>query len=172
MSCSRVAVLALTLPLLASAEAPLNPERSAQLTSYCVSAQQFLSHEALDPASVSKGSKYVSPRATVMMGQKVQAASRRLAMEGTVVLGLVVNSGGRAAHVAVLEKSDYAALDSEALSLVKDADFAPATLNGADIRSCMLLRVTFKVPIEPIRSEATWVGIEPLGLAQPEARAN
>jgi TonB family protein len=78
------------------------------------------------------------------MGQKVQAASRRLAMEGSVVLGLVINSVGRAAHVAVLEKSEHAELDSEALAILKDADFSPAALDGKAIRACTLLKVTFK----------------------------
>jgi TonB family protein len=79
------------------------------------------------------------------MGQKVQAASRRLAMEGSLVLGLVINSVGRAAHLAVLEKSEHAELDSEALAILKDADFSPATIDGTAVRACTLLKVTFKV---------------------------
>jgi len=79
------------------------------------------------------------------MGQKVQAASRRLAMEGSLVLGLVINSVGRSAHLSVLEKSEHAELDREALVILKDADFAPATLDGKPVRSCMLIKVTFKV---------------------------
>ncbi|MFO1401724.1 MAG: TonB family protein [Steroidobacteraceae bacterium] len=79
------------------------------------------------------------------MGQKVEAASRRLAMEGAVVLGLVINSVGKAAHVAVLEKSEHVELDSEASSILKDADFSPATLEGKPVRACILIKVTFKV---------------------------
>jgi TonB family protein len=79
------------------------------------------------------------------MGQKVQAASRRLAMEGSVFLGLVINSVGRSAHLSVLEKSEHAELDREALAILKDADFSPATLDGKPVRACMLIKVIFKV---------------------------
>jgi TonB family protein len=66
-------------------------------------------------------------------------------MQGSVVLGLVVNSVGRAAHVAVLERSEHVELDSEALAILKSADFPPATLDGDSIRACMVIKVTFKV---------------------------
>ena len=75
----------------------------------------------------------------------VQAASRRLAREGSVVLGLVINSVGRTAHASVLEKSEYSDLDREALVILKDADFAPATLNGDPVRACTIIKVVFKV---------------------------
>jgi TonB family protein len=79
------------------------------------------------------------------MGQKVRAASRRLAMEGSVVLGLVINSVGRTALASVLEKSKYSELDLEALAILKDADFAPATLDGEPVRTCTIIKVEFKV---------------------------
>jgi TonB family protein len=79
------------------------------------------------------------------MDQKVRAASRRLAREGTVVLGLVINSVGRTALASVLEKSEYAQLDSEALTILKDADFAPATLDGDPVRACTIIKLVFKV---------------------------
>jgi TonB family protein len=123
----------------------LSPERSAQLTEFCISAQPFLRHSALDPASVSETAAYQPPRPTVVMGQKVQAASRRLAMEGSLVLGLVIDSAGRAAHLTVLEKSEHAELDNEALAILKDTDFSPATVDGNAVRACTLLKVTFKV---------------------------
>lgn len=145
MRLSKVQLLALFLPGALFAAVPLSSERSAQLTAFCGSAQSFLRQPALDPASVSARSSYVAPLPTVVMGQKVQAASRRLALEGSVVLGLVINSVGRAAHLRVLEKSAHAELDREALAILEDADFAPATLDGNPVRSCMLIKVTFKV---------------------------
>jgi TonB family protein len=138
-------LLALVLSGIPVAATELSQERSRQLTAYCGSAQPLLRHPALDPASVSAAKAYIAPRPTVVMGQKVQAASRRLSLEGSVVLGLVINSVGRAAHLAVLEKSQHAELDSEALSILKAADFSPATVDGTPVRACTLLKVTFKV---------------------------
>jgi TonB family protein len=123
----------------------MSPEGSAQLTAYCSSAQASLHHPALDPASVYAGAAYQPPRPTALMSQKVQAASRRLAMQGSVVLGLVVNSVGRAAHVAVLERSEHVELDREALAILKSANFAPATLDGDSVQACTVIKVTFKV---------------------------
>ena len=141
----KAVLLALVVPGTSLAATPLSPERSAQLTAFCIDARPLLRHDALDPGSVSAASIYVSPRPTVVMGQKVQAASRRLAREGSVVLGLVINSVGRTAHASVLEKSEYSDLDREALVILKDADFAPATLNGDPVRACTIIKVVFKV---------------------------
>ena len=131
----KLAVVALAFSGTSFAASQLSPERSAQLTAFCSSAQPFLRHAALDPASISASAAFVAPRPTVVMGQKVQAASRRLAMEGSVVLGLVINSVGRAAHLAVLEKSEHAELDREALLILKDVDFSPATIDGNAVRA-------------------------------------
>ena len=141
----KVALLAVALSGTSFAATQLSRERSAQLSAYCGSAQPFLNHPALDPASVPAETVYVAPRPTVVLGQKVQAASRRLAMEGSVVLGLVINSLGRAAHLAVLEQSEHTELDSEALAILKETDFSPATIDGNPVRVCTLLKVTFKV---------------------------
>ncbi len=142
---SRILLLSLALTGTSLAGGRLNPERSKRLTTYCNSARPFLRHPALDPASLSAKAVYVAPLPTVVLGQKVSAASRRLAMEGFLVLGLVINSAGRVAHLAVVEKSEHAELDSEALSILKDAEFSPATLDGSAIRACMLLGVRFKL---------------------------
>jgi TonB family protein len=145
VSLPKAALLALVLPGASLAATPLSPERSAQLTTFCSSARPLLLHDALDPGLVSAPANYVAPRPTVVMGQKVQAASRRLAMEGSVVLGLVINSVGRTAYASVLEKSEYAELDREALAILKDTDFAPATLDGEPVRACTIIKVVFKV---------------------------
>ena len=140
----KAALLSLVLFGASSSATQLSPERSAQLTEYCASAQPFLRNPALDPASVSSGAVYSAPRPTVVMGQKLQAASRRLGWEGSVVLGMVINSVGRAAHVSVLERSEHGELDNEAVSILKGADFAPATLDGKPVRACLVIKVTFK----------------------------
>lgn len=141
----RFAPLVLMLPLQSFATTPLSAERSAQLSSYCVAARPFLRHDVLDPAMVPTGSIYLAPRPTVMMGHRIQSAGLRFAMQGKVVLGLVVNSVGRTAHVAVLEKSGYPAFDREAVSILEDSRFAPATLDGAPTRACMTIRFVFKL---------------------------
>ncbi len=123
----------------------VSAERNARLSDFCSSARPFLRHDVLDPGSISAGAIYVAPHPTVVMGQKVQAASRRLAMEGSLVLGLVINSVGKAAHVSVLEKSQHSELDKEAVAILKDADFSPATLDSDHVRACMLIKVVFKV---------------------------
>ena len=145
MSLLKAVLLALVLSEASLAATPLSTERSSQLTKFCSSARPLLRHDALDPSSVSAPGIYVAPRPTVVMGQKVQAASRRLAMEGSVVLGLVINSVGRTAHASVLERSEYSELDRKALAILKDADFAPATLDGDPVRACTIIKVVFKV---------------------------
>ena len=145
MSFSKALRLALILPAVSLAATPVSSERSAQLSSFCRSARPLMRHDALDPASVSAPAIYVAPRPTVVMGQKVRAASRRLVMEGSVVVGLVINSVGRAAHAAVLDSSEHSELDREALKILKDADFAPATLHGDPVRACTIIKVVFKV---------------------------
>ena len=115
-----------------------------QLTNYCAAARAQLGYDALDPGSLAATALYVPARLSIAMGRKVRAASTRLAMEGTVLLGLVVNSVGSTAHVQVLEKSEYQTLDNEAMAIFMNAEFKPATLDGAPIRACMLLRVRFK----------------------------
>ena len=141
----KAALLAMLLIGASSSATQLSPERSAQLTEYCASAQPLLRHAALDPAAVLSGAVYSAPRPTVVMGQKVQAASKRLGWEGSVVLGLVINSVGRVAHVSVLERSEHGELDREAVSILKSADFSPATLDGKAVRACSVIKVTFKV---------------------------
>jgi TonB family protein len=120
-------------------------ERSEQLTKYCASARPLLRYDAVDPALLSAGARYTPPRPSAVMGQKVSEVSRRIAMQGTVLLGAVVNSVGRVAHVAVVERSAHTALDREAIVILKDADFVPATLNGKAVRSCTMVRFEFKV---------------------------
>ena len=141
----QMALLAIVLCETSLAATPLSPERSAQLTAYCAGVQSLLRQPALDPASISVGAAYDAPRPTAILGQKVQAASNRLALEGSLVLGLVINSVGRTANVSVLEKSEHAALDFEALDILRGADFAPATLDGVPVRACTMIRITFKV---------------------------
>jgi TonB family protein len=118
---------------------------SEALTKYCASARPFLRYDAVDPALLTAGARYTPPRLSVVMGQKVSAVSRRLAMQGTVALGAVVNSAGRVAHAAVVEPSAHEALEREAIVLLKDADFVPATVNGTAVRSCTIVRFVFKV---------------------------
>jgi outer membrane biosynthesis protein TonB len=45
----------------------------------------------------------------------------------------------------VLENSEHVELDREALTILKDADFAPATLDGNPVRACTIIKVVFKV---------------------------
>jgi len=139
------ALLAVSLPLCCLGAPLSDPMRQVQLTEFCAAARVHLRHDALNPVTLGDTVDFVWPTPTVVMGQKVRAASRRLALQGTVLLGLVVNSVGRTAFVAVIEKSEHQALDDEASAILRDADFSPATLGAQRVRSCMLIRVTFKV---------------------------
>jgi TonB family protein len=81
---------------------------------------------------------------TEILGQKIQVASRRLGLQGTLLLGLFIKSNGRAADVRVLERSGYLQLDREAVDIMHGAVFSPARLSEESVATCTVLKVTFK----------------------------
>jgi TonB family protein len=115
-----------------------------KLTSFCNEAQSRLRFPALDPATLPAGARFKPARPTVLLGQRIQESRRRLALEGSAVLGVVTNSVGRVAYVTVIESSSEALIDDTALSNLKSGTFSPATLDGKPIRACALIKVTFR----------------------------
>lgn len=71
--------------------------------------------------------------------------SRRLNEEGTVVMVLLVNERGEAAHARVETSSGYPALDVAALQGTKVWRFNPATLRGKPTCTWGRFAVTFKL---------------------------
>ena len=70
-----------------------------------------------------------------------QSAWRR-GKEGKVVLKLIIDENGRLVHVDVVEDAGFG-FDQAAVKAVRESTFLPATLNGHDIKSEVLLPVRF-----------------------------
>lgn len=121
-----------------------SPREDPKLTAFCHDAQSHLRYPALDPGSLPVGARFKAARPTLLLGQRIQESRRRLALEGTVAFGLVINSVGRVAHLMVLETSGEPVLDREAISILKTGVFAPASLEGKAVRACLLIKVTFR----------------------------
>jgi TonB family protein len=125
-----------------------DPAPSLELSDFCGLAREhvrydFIRYDFVDPSSAPSGFSRAEPY--VVLGERVTRVSQRTGMEGTVRLGLVINRAGRIAYVKVIEKSAFSKLDDEAVALVKGAEFRPATLSSRPVRSCEILKVTFKL---------------------------
>ena len=129
----------MTFPALANGH-PSDPK----LAAYCADARKS-DAAIVDPTQVPKDVSLARARVTEVLGQKVQAASRRLGLEGTLLVGLVVGKDGRTRNTRVLESSGHRSLDREAIDIVGTALFVPARLNQREVAECKLLQVTFKL---------------------------
>ena len=71
--------------------------------------------------------------------------ARQQGIEGTVVLKLTVTSRGRPAKVSVYRSSGHGALDTAAVSHVKQAEFFPALEDGTPVDRIITFRVRFRL---------------------------
>lgn len=68
----------------------------------------------------------------------------RMGIEGLVVLDVEVGADGRARQVRVRRSSGYDVLDDAAASMVREASFAAATVDGAPVTDWLPgLRIRF-----------------------------
>ena len=72
-------------------------------------------------------------------------AARRLGLEGTVVLRVVVSADGTPASVVVLQSSGHAVLDASALETVRTRwRFVPARRNGIPVEDTVQVPIRFR----------------------------
>jgi protein TonB len=72
-------------------------------------------------------------------------AARRLRLEGTVVLRVVVAADGRPTSVSVLQSSGHEVLDTSALETVRTRwRFVPARRNGIAIEDSVQVPIRFR----------------------------
>jgi TonB family protein len=122
--------------------------QSSEVSDFCSLAREhvrydFIRYDFFDPSSAPSGFSRAVPY--IVLGERVTRVSQRTGMEGTVLLGLVINSAGRVAYVKVVEKSTFSKLDDEAVTILKGAEFRPATISSRPVRSCEILKVVFKL---------------------------
>jgi TonB family protein len=122
--------------------------QTSEVSDFCGLAREhvrydFIRYDFSNPSSGPSGSSQAEPY--IVLGERVTRVGQRTGMEGTVRLGLVINSVGRVAYVKVIEKSTFTKLDQEAVALLKGAEFRPATVSSRPVRSCEILKVTFKL---------------------------
>lgn len=134
-----VAMTSMALPVYA-AERIDNP----LLAAYCADVRKS-DAGIVDSSQMPESADFVTSRVTEVLGQKLQEASRRMGIEGTVLLGLVVGADGKVQDARVLERSRYPSLDREALDLARGAQFVPARLNRKRVVECTHLQVTFRI---------------------------
>jgi len=115
-----------------------------KLVAYCTEIRKSFP-AVVDPRELPDNVDFVRSRVSEVLGQKVQEASRRSGLEGTLLLGLVVGAGGNTQEIRILESSGYQLLDREAEEIVRGAVFSPAHLNQRAVAECTHLRVTFKL---------------------------
>ena len=71
--------------------------------------------------------------------------ARRLGLEGTVVLRVVVAADGRPASVTVLQSSGYDVLDTSARETVRTRwRFVPARRNGIPVEDSVQVPIRFR----------------------------
>lgn len=71
--------------------------------------------------------------------------ARQQGIEGTVVLKLTVTSEGRPVRVSVHRSSGHVALDTAAVSHVKEAEFLPALEDGTPVDRVISFKVRFRL---------------------------
>jgi TonB family protein len=116
-----------------------------RLHSFCSSATIPVRAGVVDPTMLVDRRAFKAARPTVLLGQKLEYTSRRLALEGTLLLGVVTTEEGRATFVQVVEPSEHDALNVEAVSIFRTGRYSPATLNGKATSACAVWKVTFRV---------------------------
>ena len=114
-----------------------------RLHAFCMSASDHVQSAFVDPTKLANRASFQPARAAVLLGQKLQSASRRLGFEGSVVLGLVVSDTGNLIYVEVIEPSEHAVLNQAAPDILRAGSFRPALLGGRPVSSCSILRVRF-----------------------------
>src|ERR1700730_5913190 len=101
-----------------------DPAQRTELSDFCALAREhvrydFIRYDFVDPPSAPSGFSRAEPY--IVLGERVTRVSQRTGMEGTVRLGLVINSVGRVAYVQVVEKSTFTRLDDEAVAILRGA---------------------------------------------------
>ena len=122
--------LALLVPVMTlTISSPLafaaRPNFPPVLTTYCEAVRAELHADKgdppIDPGQLSTTANLQVPRPTRILDQEIKAASRRVAAEGDVELGLVVTEAGRALFVRVLQGSGHEQLDRQAVTMLSEA---------------------------------------------------
>lgn len=132
----------LLVPILGQAQVVSVADK--RLHSFCSSIAAQVGVVVVDPTTLLDRRAFKAARPTVLLGQRVEYASRLLALEGTLFLGVVTNEEGRATFVQVVEPSEHAALNVEAISIFRTGRYSPATLGGKATSACAVWKVTFK----------------------------
>src|SRR5690606_13155695 len=96
-----------------------------KLVAYCSEVTKS-SSVIVDPRELPETADFEASRVTEVLGQKLQEASRRSGLEGTLLLGLVVGERGKAQDIRILQSSGHHRLDREAEEIVRGAMFSPA----------------------------------------------
>ena len=80
-----------------------------------------------------------------VLGQQIKAASRRLGLQGSVTVGLIVMYERKARAAQVMKGSGQTQLDDEAVAILNSATFAPARIDGVNTNASTIIRVVFVV---------------------------
>jgi TonB family protein len=141
----RIALFAVVVVMAAStiAVAGGSGERRTLLASYCADARKNTDTDVIDPTKLANETKFVQPIPTEILGQRIKAASRRMGLEGTVTVGLIVGAEGKGRQVRVVKSSGQMRVDEEAVSILNGAVFAPARVNDSVAVACTVIRVVF-----------------------------
>jgi len=87
------------------------------------------------------------PRAVRLTRPDYPKAARKRGIEGTVLVEIVIDRGGRVSHTRVLQS--VTGLDSAALKCVKGWTFTPATKGGQAVATLAQAPVTFRLNGKP-----------------------
>jgi len=71
--------------------------------------------------------------------------ARKKGLQGTVMLKVLVNAGGRVEDLKLLHSSGHAILDKAAMAAVKKWLFAPGAVNGTPARMWVKVPIRFKL---------------------------
>lgn len=115
-----------------------------KVVAYCAQITKS-SSAVVDPRDLPDTAEFEPSRVTEVLGQKLQEASRRSGLEGTLLMGLVVSASGKAQDIRIVDSSGHHQLDREAEEIVRSAVFSPARLGKRAVAVCTHLRVTFKI---------------------------
>lgn len=133
--------------LLAAAAAPAGqPPQSYtawQTGRFCDAQRPHSVHAHYHPANLPANARYTPPK--LLEARQPAWPAVPHARGGTVELGILVTSRGRAEYVGVLAPSGEITLDRSAKRTVLGAKFAPASLDDVPVTGCLVVRVVFKM---------------------------
>jgi protein TonB len=100
---------------------------------------------AVPPSSSGAGEAVTSPRGGYQYRPSYPASARRLGVQGTTLLGVLVGADGRVAEVVVRHSAGHPDLDRAAIDAVQRWRFEPARRGSAPVPMWVLLPVEFRL---------------------------